>query len=133
MAAKLIEPASGPEEIREYPITGEEFLIGRGTDCDLRLGISDISRHHCLIRMTKGAGRLEATLSDLGSINGTYVNGKRVRSQVDLKTSDEIRIGACRLIVDLGDVPVNLDMPAGADPNATTARVRPPIEPRPPA
>ena len=125
MPAKLIEPGSGPDGTREYPITGEEFLIGRGSDCELRLGVSDVSRHHCLIRLARSAGKLEATLSDLGSINGTFVNGQRVRSQAALKTGDEICLGPCRLIVDLGDVPLNRAAPAGADPNAATARVRP--------
>src|SRR5262249_45495729 len=84
-----------PEQKREIPITKDEFLIGRGTDCDLRLPDGAISRHHCLIRVR---GK-EATISDLGSSNGTYVNGQRVRSQAALRHGDEIALDAYRFKV----------------------------------
>src|SRR5260370_1006508 len=71
MSAKLIEHGDNLAERREIPITKDEFLIGRGPDCDLRLGVADISRHHCLVRV-RGS---EAVILDLGSINGTYLNG----------------------------------------------------------
>src|SRR5437016_14161790 len=106
MTPKLIEPAVGVERTREVSIAKEEFLIGRGPDCDLRVNDEDISRHHCLIRLRRSEKALiEATLSDLGSSNGTYVNGKRVLSQVTLASADEIRLGKCRFLVDLGDKP----------------------------
>src|SRR5262249_50988552 len=72
---------------------------GRGTDCDLRLPVSDVSRHHCIIRLGIG----EAAVVDLGSSNGTYLNGQRVRSQAALKSGDELKVGPCRFLVDLGD------------------------------
>src|ERR1700693_3456135 len=101
MTPKLIEPAVGTERTREIPILKEGFLIGRGPDCDLRVNDEDVSRHHCEI-VVRGQ---EATLSDLGSRNGTFVNGKRVLSQVALVSSDVIGLGKCRFLVDLGDVP----------------------------
>jgi len=116
MLPKLIEP--GGDRKREIIIQGQEFLIGRGTDCDLRLAVSAISRHHCLLRFKGG----EATLSDLGSSNGTLVNGKRVRSQVALHTGDEIRVGSCRFVVDLGDG-VDLESAPASDPAATTCKL----------
>ncbi len=124
MTAKLIEPGSGAQQRREYPLTGEEFLIGRGADCDLRLALTDISRHHCLIRLGRAAPGLtrEAILSDLGSSNGTFLNGQRVRSPIPAHTGDEIRVGPCRFIVDLGDTPGG-DLPAGVDANAATCKV----------
>jgi pSer/pThr/pTyr-binding forkhead associated (FHA) protein len=125
MAAKLVEPGAGSERTREYSLTSEEFLIGRGADCDLRLAVSDISRHHCLIRLVKSKGTNEVTLSDLGSSNGTFVNGQRVRSLAILHTGDEIRLGPCRLIVDLGDRPLKLNAALGADPTASTKLLRP--------
>ena len=121
MGAKLIEPASGPEPAREISLTGEEFLIGRGADCNLRLAVSAISRHHCMIRLHGH----EATLMDLGSANGTFLNGQRVRSPMPLHTGDEIKLGAYRFLVDLDDTP-GLDLAAGADPNAPTAKLRVP-------
>ncbi|HZT82201.1 MAG TPA: FHA domain-containing protein [Gemmataceae bacterium] len=99
MTARLIERGSNADDTREFPLTQAEFLIGRGTDCDLRLHGAEVSRHHCLLRL--GAG--EATLVDLGSSNGTYLNGRRVRSQAALNSGDELRIGDHRFVVDLDD------------------------------
>ncbi|MFC4564083.1 FhaA domain-containing protein [Nocardiopsis mangrovi] len=50
-------------------------LLGRGTDCDLRLVDNGVSRHHAEIRVEDE----EATLIDLGSTNGTFVNGQQVK------------------------------------------------------
>jgi pSer/pThr/pTyr-binding forkhead associated (FHA) protein len=102
MPARLIEAGAGPGQKREIPITGEEFLIGRGTDCDLRLQDAAISRHHCLIRLRGN----EATIADLGSINGTFVNGQRIRSQAAISRHHcLIRLrGNEATIADLGSI-----------------------------
>ena len=99
MTPKLIEPGTTGSKGREIAIHQEEFLIGRGADCDLRLKVSAVSRHHCLLRF-RGP---EASISDLGSSNGTFVNGQRVRSQTTLQSGDEIRVGTYQFVVDLGD------------------------------
>ncbi len=119
MLARLIEPGEGAEQRREIPLKEEEFLIGRGTDCDLRLPLSDVSRHHCLIRIR---GK-EIALMDLGSANGTFVNGQRIRSQTPLHSGDQIRVGTVLFVVDLGDEP---DAPwkGGVDPSDTTIKMR---------
>ena len=97
MVAKLIEVGVSEDQTREILVHKEEFLIGRGADCDLRLGSSEISRHHCLLRVRAD----EATVIDLGSSNGTYLNGQRVRSQAALHSGDEIAVGPCRFVFDL--------------------------------
>ncbi len=120
MTAKLLEPGVGTEGTREISISKEEFLIGRGPDCDLRVNDDDISRHHCLIRLRGN----EATLSDLGSSNGTFVNSKRVLSQVALASGDEICLGKCRFFVDLGDRSEGVHkLPDKSDPLAVTRKM----------
>jgi len=81
-------------------------LIGRGRDCQLRLpdadGLMSISRHHCLLDINPPVLRIR----DLGSRNGTFVNGRKIGQRTegaaagppavlecDLKDGDEIRIG----------------------------------------
>jgi pSer/pThr/pTyr-binding forkhead associated (FHA) protein len=120
MTPKLIEPAVGTERTREIPITKEEYLFGRGSDCDHRLNDEDISRHHCLLRVR---GK-EVTLSDLGSSNGTFLNGKRVLSQVNVSTGDAISMGKFRFLVDLGDQPEGfIKVPDATDPFAVTRKI----------
>jgi pSer/pThr/pTyr-binding forkhead associated (FHA) protein len=114
--AKLVERSEG--EPREYPLAQQEFLIGRGADCDLRLRSSSISRHHCLIRSENDG----LTLVDLGSSNGTFLNGTRVRSQAELKTGDEIRLDKYAFVIDLGDQP-ELGRDPAHDSVATTVRL----------
>jgi predicted component of type VI protein secretion system len=97
MHAKLIEHGKTPADKREIPITREEFLIGRGRDCDLRLGSSAISRHHCLIRVRGD----EALVLDLGSSNGTFLNGRRVRSQAPLHSGDQLLVGSFAFTVEV--------------------------------
>jgi pSer/pThr/pTyr-binding forkhead associated (FHA) protein len=122
MKAKLIERGASPQQTREIPLNQDEFLIGRGADCDLRLRAPSISRHHCLIRL----GPDEASVLDLGSSNGTYVNGQRVRSQATLHTGDELQVGTFHFVVELDDQgPVAEASGPGEDPLAATMKLPP--------
>ena len=66
----------------------EQFLIGRGEDCDLVIQDRQVSRHHARIRNTKDGYLLE----DLGSKNGTHVNGSLLNEPVILQDGDEIKV-----------------------------------------
>jgi len=123
MTAKLIQPGEGAQQPREILMSRDEFLIGRGVDCDFSILESDVSRHHCLIRV---AGR-DATIRDLGSSNGTFVNEQRIRSQTPIKTGDHIQVGSAHFVVDLGDT---VDFGVGEnvpDPGAITIRRKKPL------
>ena len=123
MNPRLLQRVPGPDPIHEIPLTGDQFLIGRGDDCDLRLHVTEVSRHHSLMRIQGG----EVTISDLGSSNGTYVNGTRVLSQTVLHTGDEIRVGPCNFVVDMQDNPYAIEkmFRGEVDPKAITSRVPP--------
>jgi len=119
MKARLIERGGDEKPTREVPISKSEFLIGRGADCELRLAVPDVSRHHCLIRVSNDA----ATIEDLGSANGTLLNGQRVRSQTPLRSGDLLQVGECHFVVDLGDLGwAELGLDTVADPAAATIR-----------
>jgi pSer/pThr/pTyr-binding forkhead associated (FHA) protein len=121
MAARLIEPGATPEQKREIPIAKEEFLIGRGADCDLRLPGAGMSRHHCLIRVRGN----EATVTDLGSSNGTFLNGQRVRSQAALHGGDELAFDTFRFVVELdAREGIEWGTAAGTDPTGSTCKIR---------
>jgi putative serine protease PepD len=70
-------------------VTGETFLIGRDDTCDLSLRDAKISRRHAVLALRPEG---TATLRDLGSSNGTYVNGQRVESAV-LAGREQIQVG----------------------------------------
>lgn len=64
--------------------------IGRSSQNEVTINDSKVSRHHCqIIQHDNGS----FSLSDFGSTNGTYVNGKRVRGEVWLNPNDVVRIG----------------------------------------
>lgn len=67
----------------------DSIVIGRGTDCDLVIKDAKASRRHCQLTRSEGGFRLE----DLGSKNGTYVNGERIGAAVQLKPSSTFKIG----------------------------------------
>ena len=119
MKAKLIDLSGG--HARELLVTNDEFLIGRGEDCDLAIHDVEVSRHHCTIRLRP----TEAIVSDLGSSNGTHVNGHRVVSQTVLRTGDELRLGQFRFLIDLGDNPdFRIPAEAFADPLMATHQIK---------
>jgi pSer/pThr/pTyr-binding forkhead associated (FHA) protein len=117
MRYRLVVPRSEHESARELSIEQTDFLIGRGADCDLRLSDSTMSRHHCILH-TAGD---ELTVVDLGSSNGTYLNGQRVRSQAAVSDGAEIRVGNWQFVVRLGFP----DSSPHDDPAAVTQRPRP--------
>ena len=80
---------------REYPLRDGEHVIGRGQDVAVRLHGPLISRHHARIRVHGNALILE----DLGSKNGTLVNGRRVDGTVELESGDTIDVGGELLVV----------------------------------
>jgi hypothetical protein len=78
-----------------YHLEGE-MVIGR-EDADILLPDEQVSRRHALLRECDG--HLE--LTDLGSTNGTEVNGQRITATVTLAHGDTIRAGSTDLLVDL--------------------------------
>jgi hypothetical protein len=75
-----------------YPLDRDRLTIGRSPDCDVFLDDVTVSRRHAqLVRHAGGYG-----IEDLGSLNGTYVNRRRVEA-TRLEDGDEILIGKYKL------------------------------------
>ncbi len=79
---------------RALPAAGE-FLIGRGEESDLQLTAPGASRRHAILTVTDG----EVRIRDLGSRNGTLVNGARIEGEQPLFAGDTIAIGTVALIL----------------------------------
>ena len=96
VAAVQPEPAEGPRvEVggSTRDITGA-MVIGRGAEVDLQLTDTGVSRRHAELRVVPGG--LE--VHDLGSTNGTWVNGRRVQA-ASLRDGDRVTVGTTELVV----------------------------------
>jgi hypothetical protein len=80
-----INAETGPVEGLEFPINGTT-LLGRAIECDITLQRSYISREHAKLALLKGA----LTIEDMGSSNGTHVNGVAIEGETTLQHGDEI-------------------------------------------
>ena len=78
--------------VRAIPIDKELITIGRLSECEVVLNDSGASRRHAQIRTTGGV----STLTDLGSTNGTKVNGREVQSAA-LEDGDTITVGSTQI------------------------------------
>src|SRR3990167_8639485 len=88
-------------EPKAFHIEQGRTVIGRRDDCDLRIPLSQISRKHAIITVEEK----RAVLKDLGSINGTYINNKRVADQEELRAGDHIVIGPVVFTVQIDGEP----------------------------
>jgi hypothetical protein len=88
-------PDRGPDGStqRTFDLTAPITILGRGTDCDLRLVDAGVSRHHAELRVEDG----EVVLVDLGSTNGTFVNGQPIR-RVTLADGTQVTLGRTTLV-----------------------------------
>ncbi|MBI4616623.1 MAG: FHA domain-containing protein [Planctomycetes bacterium] len=82
-----------PNDPREIPLAAGAVVLGRRRECQAVLADVECSGRHCEIR-AEGGGHV---LSDLGSTNGTLVNGKKIE-RVALAHGDEIALGGLRYI-----------------------------------
>jgi pSer/pThr/pTyr-binding forkhead associated (FHA) protein len=79
--------------VSEIPMTKERLTVGRSSDCDVRLAVPSVSSRHATILRTDTS----VTVEDLGSTNGTKVNGRKVDT-LRLKHGDQIEFGTERLV-----------------------------------
>lgn len=85
-----------------YPLLGALAVVGRGADVDIVIDDPGVSRRHAEIRVTTDGPRLVAHLRDLGSTNGTFVDGNRVTGAV-LHDGNGITMGRTRLVFRSGE------------------------------
>ena len=85
----------GPDGTKSYPITDQVITIGRAPSNTIQIIDTAASRKHCLVRKDPED---TFTLVDMGSGNGTIVNGERVRNEQQLEPEDRIKIGKTILV-----------------------------------
>ena len=90
--AALVIRSGGGRVGESFPLASDRATIGRRPDSDVFLDDVTVSRDHALLVKRNG----EFYLDDLGSLNGTYVNRRRIESQ-KLADGDELQIGKYKL------------------------------------
>ena len=93
MRARLVSADGGPS----IDLLKDMTLFGRDEDCDVRLDHKSVSKLHCVIVKTDGV----LLLRDLGSTNGTRVNGQRVR-RAALLPNDMLAVANLKFVVKFG-------------------------------
>ena len=130
---RTLKVTSGPAAGETVEID-RELVIGR-EKCDLTIADPELSRRHAAVRPTDAGVEVE----DLGSLNGTFVGGRRLEEPVQLTTSASIRIGESTFDVELElpevtrkhevvagpDVTVSRQVPGLPDPDVTAPRAIP--------
>ena len=104
-----------------YTLNAGPTLVGRSENCSLILSSQSVSRWHCILDVTSDG----VSVTDLHSLNGTYVNDRRIIRQL-LKPEDRLRIGKVSFLVDIDSAD---QVPISAGGFALRALPREPAEP----
>jgi pSer/pThr/pTyr-binding forkhead associated (FHA) protein len=119
LEAVLLRVTEGPASGKVLRVAGQELLIGRQAPGDGKLGNDiEISRRHARVtRSDEGTFVIE----DLGSTNGTFVNGTRITGAYVLSPGDELEMGDTKLTVEAPPpIEDKVIAPTGAPPAVTT-------------
>jgi predicted component of type VI protein secretion system len=113
MKAQLVVVQGKPEG-KTIPLAVPQFKIGRGEGCILKPNDDQVSREHAMFELTSDS----VFVQDLGSRNGTEVNGKKLnpRDPMRLKNGDLVKIGALTFALSIEGAPV---VAASAPPSTT--------------
>lgn len=116
---------SGPTPGETFPLEGDQLVIGRDSANAIAINDAEISRKHARLNFQGG----KYVIEDMGSTNGTFVNGQRLAGPVVLKPGDVVSLG--EQIVLMYDV-ISLDPGATiASPRAAARMVAPPVQHQP--
>jgi len=83
-----------------FPLGGVSTIIGRRRNCDLRIPVMSVSRKHCQVDIDDGALKIR----DLGSHNGTYLNGKRIDETAG-QAGNFLKIGPVTFVLQIDGKP----------------------------
>ena len=95
----------GRTRTRVVRLAAPETFVGRQRGCGVRIPSAEVSRRHCALRQQDGY----LTVEDLGSVNGTFLNGMRVVNREVVRPGDHLEVGPVRFVVEYELTPEALD------------------------
>lgn len=111
----ILKVLSGQRSGQQLKIPQPKCFVGRAPDCQLRPDTDQISRHHCVISQFDDA----VLVRDLGSKNGTFINGERITREREVNDGDLLEIGPFSFQVILVQTPVVASAPTAVIPLTT--------------
>ena len=94
---------------KSFALPSNLAVIGRRHDCDLCVPLMDVSRRHC--QLDQNNETLE--VRDLGSRNGTFLNGQRVDGETPIKAGDYLQVGPLVFQFQIDGIPEQATPPQG--------------------
>lgn len=91
---------------RSLALPGSVMVIGRRSTCDLQVPVAAVSRKHCQLNRSED----ELKIRDLGSRNGTFLNGERI-DEAAVKAGDRVKVGPVTFGFQIDGEPAELDAP----------------------
>ncbi len=94
ISLKVTTPKRGT---KTYQVSNPEVILGRSKECDMQILSTDVSRRHCQFKINDTG----VTVRDLGSANGTNINGQPIQANTDIPLTPEtlIEIGPLKIVV----------------------------------
>ncbi len=103
----VLRGTSGSTFSKTFALHGS-MVVGRSTDCEISIPTDEVSRRHAQLKVAVDGVHVE----DLGSANGTFINGTRVRTGL-LKPGDELRLDTVRFMLIVPGMEVQLAKKSG--------------------
>ena len=103
MSIELVLVTADGEQ-RSFPISRAR-IIGREEDCDMRIPVAEVSREHCRVEPNATGG---LSVEDLGSSNGTFINGLQVE-EAEMTAGDILKIGPAIMVLRVDGEPADID------------------------
>ncbi len=103
MSIELVLVTSDGEQ-RSFAVSRAR-IIGREEDCDLRVPVAEVSREHCRVEPNDSGG---LSVEDLGSSNGTYINGMQIE-EAEMSPGDVMKVGPAFMVLRVNGDPASID------------------------
>ncbi len=90
-----------------FPVCDKAAILGRRPDCDLCIPLQVVSRRHCQLSQEGNALKVR----DLSSSNGTFLNGRKVEDETDVKPGDNLQVGPLTFAIQIDGQPAKVSAP----------------------